>query len=239
MTRSWEVAQRTSVTKRGRHWWSWFALRQMEKAVQLVQRSASLRITEILPLSGRLSQSFFPCWLKKHKHSLTLSVHRPTWCFMHFHFLFHVFDIFLTATDLSLLLLPIKQTGCSLLLPAQTQIGDDSCRWDGWTGQSRPLKVGYTWCSLVMVYMTDGGVTAKSTCLPHTPRQGGPVISYISPAFLYLFLEEEVGVLKPILKYFGWDFSSRTKYSRCEHATYCNKYCRSDFYITAMNRNRK
>lgn len=31
-----------------------------------------------------------------------------------------------------------------------------------------------------MVYMTDGGVTAKSTCLPHTPRQGGAVLSDIS-----------------------------------------------------------
>ena len=26
----------------------------------------------------------------------------------------------------------------------------------------------FTWCSLVMVYMTDGAVTAKSTCLSHT-----------------------------------------------------------------------
>ena len=37
---------------------------------------------------------------------------------------------------------------------------------------------GFT--SLLIVYMTDGGVTAKSTCLPHTSRQRGPIESRIS-----------------------------------------------------------
>lgn len=51
-----------------------------------------------------------------------------------------------------------------------------------------------------MVNMTDGGVTAKSTCLPRTPMKGGPDVSYIS-VLLFVSVFEGVfgGVVCPNL----------------------------------------
>lgn len=153
--------------------WSLFALRQMEKAVQLVKRSANLGIRYLIDfvfLSNCLSLSF-PV-LSKH---INIRSHQLATCW---HGILCIFTFYLClwwsnfmAANLSLHIMAIK-ANAALFSYLHAHILEVSSDW----GQYH----SFTWCSLVMVYMTDGGVTAKSTCLPHTPRQGGPVVSYIS-----------------------------------------------------------
>lgn len=110
----------------------------MEKAVQLVQRSASLGIRDLIDL---FSLSVFPSSFETHKHPLTSSCRMATWYFMHFHFLFYVFDgLTLRRSTFLCSWCPSRQTRRAVFLPARPQIGGDSFRRDSWTWPGPSMK---------------------------------------------------------------------------------------------------
>lgn len=76
---------------------------------------------------------------------------------------------------------------------------------------------------LVMVYMTDGGVTVKSTCNPHTSRRGGPDVSYICVLVFVSVLERGV-----------WRCVSVFGYLCFQHDNLVLDFC-CDFILTYSN----